>query len=107
MVPFNIPAYLLSKVPLTHYVPATNFEDVKILNDNWKDIRDEALALYENGLIAVKDDHLYILMPEKERKIPFDNIRTISYNLNGSVKKVLTTYTVEIELYIALSADRI
>lgn len=56
MVPFNIPAYLLSKVPLTHYVPASNFDDVKVLDDNWKDIRDEALALYENGLIAVKDD---------------------------------------------------
>lgn len=56
MVPFNIPAYLTSKVPLTHYVPADSFKDVKILEDDWQTIRDEALALYENGHIAKKDD---------------------------------------------------
>jgi beta-hydroxylase len=56
MVPFNIPAYLLSKVPLTHFVSPSHFPELKIIEDNWQDIRDEALALYENGLIAIKDD---------------------------------------------------
>lgn len=56
MVPFNIPAYLTSKVPLTHYIPPSHFEDVKPLEADWQVIRDEALALYENGHIAKKDD---------------------------------------------------
>jgi beta-hydroxylase len=56
MVPFNIPAYLLSKIPLTHTVAASNFPELKVIEDNWQDIRDEALALYENGHITVKDD---------------------------------------------------
>jgi beta-hydroxylase len=56
MVPFNIPAYLLSKVPLTHFVAPEHFPELKIIEDNWQEIRDEALALYDNGLIAAKDD---------------------------------------------------
>ncbi len=56
MVVFNIPAYLLSKVPLTHRVDKQYFPELAVLEDNWEVIRDEALALYENGHIAVKDD---------------------------------------------------
>lgn len=56
MVPFNIPAYLLSKVPLTHYIAPSYFPELKIIEDNWQVIRDEALALQENGYIAKKDD---------------------------------------------------
>lgn len=56
MVPFNIPAYLLSKVPLTPILSAEHFPEIKIIEDNWQDIRDEALALYENGYINAKDD---------------------------------------------------
>ena len=56
MVPFNIPAYLSSKVPMMHYIPPSYFDDVKLLDAEWKVIRDEALALYEKGYIAKKDD---------------------------------------------------
>ncbi|MGB5398274.1 MAG: aspartyl/asparaginyl beta-hydroxylase domain-containing protein [Gammaproteobacteria bacterium] len=56
MVPFNVPAYLLSKVPLTHFIEPGYFPELKIIEDNWQLIRDEALALYEKGLIAKKDD---------------------------------------------------
>jgi len=56
MVPFNIPAYLLSKVPLTSRVNPDYFPEIKVIEDNWRDIRDEALVLYENGYIATKDD---------------------------------------------------
>ncbi len=56
MVPFNIPAYLFSKVPLTHYIESEHFAATKILNENWEIIRDEALSLYESGYIAKKDD---------------------------------------------------
>lgn len=56
MVLFNIPAYLLSKIPTTHLIPRENLKQIQILEDNWETIRDEALALYENGYIAAKDD---------------------------------------------------
>ena len=56
MVPFNIPAYLLSKVPLTPFISQSHFPELKIIEDNWEDIRDEALALHKNGHIAIKDD---------------------------------------------------
>lgn len=56
MVPFNIPAYLLSKVPRSARLPLNTFPEVKLLEDNWEVIRDEALALYGQGHISVKDD---------------------------------------------------
>ncbi len=56
MVPFNLPAYLLSKVPLSSHYQASQFPELKIIEDNWEDIRDEALKLYDQGYIAAKDD---------------------------------------------------
>jgi beta-hydroxylase len=56
MVPFNIPAYLLSRVPTTSLIDQQHFPELSILEEDWEVIRDEALALYENGHIAVKDD---------------------------------------------------
>ncbi|MBD1573108.1 aspartyl/asparaginyl beta-hydroxylase domain-containing protein [Vibrio sp. S17_S38] len=56
MVPFNIPIYLLSKVPRTPFVDRKHFPELDILQNNWELIRDEALALYENGHIAIKND---------------------------------------------------
>lgn len=58
MVPFNIPAYLLSKVPLTPRIDTKNFPELKLLEDNWEVIRDEALQLYQQGHIAIKEDDL-------------------------------------------------
>ena len=56
MVPFNIPAYLLSKVPVSARLPPSVFPQLKIIQDNWQVIRDEALALYGGGHIAAKGD---------------------------------------------------
>ncbi len=56
MVPFNIPAYLLSKIPTTAFLGKQHFPAVSVLEDNWEIIRDEALALYRDGHIAIKDD---------------------------------------------------
>ena len=56
MVPFNIPAYLLSKIPTTALLDKGHFPELEVLETNWEVIRDEALALYENGHIAIKDD---------------------------------------------------
>lgn len=56
MVPFNIPAYLLSKVPNTAQIDKSYLPEVQLLEDNWETIRDEALALYTGGNITAKDD---------------------------------------------------
>ncbi|VAW73727.1 Fe(2+)/alpha-ketoglutarate-dependent dioxygenase LpxO, partial [hydrothermal vent metagenome] len=56
MVPFNLPAYLLSKIPVYSHYDVSQFPELKIIEDNWETIRDEALALYDQGYITVKDD---------------------------------------------------
>jgi beta-hydroxylase len=56
MVPFNIPAYLLSKVPTSPFIETRHFPELKVIEDNWQDIRDEAAALFENGMITIHDD---------------------------------------------------
>lgn len=56
MVPFNIPAYLLSRVPNRPLLPISTFPQLSVLQDNWQTIRDEALALYGSGQIATKTD---------------------------------------------------
>lgn len=56
MVPFNLPAYFLSKVETTPRVSKEHFPELQIIEDNWEVIRDEALALYEGGKITAKDD---------------------------------------------------
>lgn len=56
MVPFNLPAYLLSKLPTTPTVDPKLVPELQILNDNWEIIRDEALALWEMGHIDVGED---------------------------------------------------
>lgn len=56
MVPFNIPAYALSKVPNGPRMGADQFPQLQLLQDNWETIRDEAMALYGQGHIATKDD---------------------------------------------------
>ena len=46
MAPLNILIYLFSKVPTNAvYLPTSTFSDLKILEDNWEIIRDEAQAL--------------------------------------------------------------
>jgi len=56
LVPFNIPAYLFSKIPTTHKVSLSCFPELKILENNWEDIRDEALVLFESGCLVKRDD---------------------------------------------------
>jgi len=56
MLPFNLPAYLLSKVPLKSHYDADEFPELKVIEDNWQDIQKEALALYSAGHITIKDD---------------------------------------------------
>ncbi|HEY0975375.1 MAG TPA: aspartyl/asparaginyl beta-hydroxylase domain-containing protein [Solimonas sp.] len=56
MVPFNIPAYLMSRVPTRARLPVSALPGLQLLQDNWQTIRDEALALYGSGQIAIRGD---------------------------------------------------
>ena len=56
MVPFNIPAYLLSKTPIQPFTDRQYFPELQLLEDQWEVIRDEARILYAEGLIGVSDD---------------------------------------------------
>jgi beta-hydroxylase len=39
--------YIFSKVPNQPYIDTQHFKDLKVLDENWEMIRDEAKALYE------------------------------------------------------------
>lgn len=56
MVPFNIPAYLLSRVSTKSHLQISEFPQLQLLQDNWQVIRDEALALHGQGHIGIKGD---------------------------------------------------
>jgi beta-hydroxylase len=45
IAPLNIFMYLFTKVPTTPYLSTATFKDLKVLEDNWQTIRDEAIAL--------------------------------------------------------------
>jgi len=45
MAPLNMFMYLFTKVPTTPYLSAELFKELKLLEDNWETIRDEANAL--------------------------------------------------------------
>lgn len=55
MVPFNLPAYWLSRVPNRPFLDKQHFPELNLLDENWEEIRDEALALYEKGYVGVSE----------------------------------------------------
>ena len=57
MAPINVIMYWWSKVPTTPYLANEHFPDIKVLEDNWEVIRDEANALAEKGLIKVSAEY--------------------------------------------------
>ena len=53
--PINCLFYSFSKVPTSPYLDLENFSQLKILQDNWQIIRDEALTLNEQAQIKSSD----------------------------------------------------
>lgn len=49
--PYNAFMYLFSAVPSKPYLNVDDFPELKLLQENWETIRDEALALQEGGQI--------------------------------------------------------
>ena len=57
LAPINYLMYLFSKVPNQPYIDTQYFQDLKVLDDNWEMIRDEAKALYEQGGIKASSSY--------------------------------------------------
>lgn len=51
LAPYNALMYLFSSVPATAYQDPSRFPDLAPLKENWTTIRDEALALFDDGHI--------------------------------------------------------
>ena len=79
MVIFNLPSYLLSKIPMRPFVDTAHYPELKILEDNWEVIRDEAQALYDNGYVTVGED-----MPASSF---YKNGRWTSFNLKHVIAR--------------------
>ncbi|OGA84711.1 MAG: aspartyl beta-hydroxylase [Burkholderiales bacterium RIFCSPHIGHO2_01_FULL_63_240] len=57
IAPFNSLMVLFSKVGSQPYLDARQFPELKVLQENWQVIRDEALALDEGGRIKAADGY--------------------------------------------------
>jgi beta-hydroxylase len=57
MAPYNVLMYLFSAVPNRPYIPRDAFPELNRLRDNWQTIRDEALALFDQGRIKAADGY--------------------------------------------------
>lgn len=55
MAPINCFMYLFSRVPASPYLPLSAFPEMKLLQDNWRTIREEALKLSAQGAIRKSD----------------------------------------------------
>ena len=51
MAPYNALMYAFSAVPNRPFIPIASFPELKTLTDNWRTIRDEAMALNDAGHI--------------------------------------------------------
>ena len=57
LAPLNALMILASKVPTTPYVPTSRLPELKLLDDNWQTIRDEALSLAQSAEIKAPSKH--------------------------------------------------
>ena len=57
LAPINFLMYIFSKVPNQPYIDTQHFKDLKVLDENWEMIRDEAKALYDQGGIKASSTY--------------------------------------------------
>ncbi|MFB6331342.1 lipid A hydroxylase LpxO [Acinetobacter variabilis] len=55
--PINFLMYAFSRVPNQPYIDTQHFKDLKVLDENWEMIRDEAQALYQKGGIKASSKY--------------------------------------------------
>jgi beta-hydroxylase len=53
--PYNALMYLFSSVPSKPYLDRTRFPELDVLRDNWGDIREEAMRLFDEGYIRAAE----------------------------------------------------
>lgn len=57
MAPINCFMYLFSRVPTQPYLPLEKFPELTALTNNWQKIREEAIALYDQGNIKASNQY--------------------------------------------------
>jgi len=57
MAPYNCFVYATSAVPNTPYIDMKNFPELQVLQENWEEIRQEALNLFDEGYIKATAKH--------------------------------------------------
>ncbi len=57
LAPYNVLMYWFSALPSRPVLPASSIPDLAKLRDNWQIIRDEALALFDQGRIKAADKY--------------------------------------------------
>jgi len=57
MAPINIFMHLFSRVPSTPYIPVSEFPELRVLQENWPVIREEALKLIELKKIKASEQN--------------------------------------------------
>ncbi|NML14203.1 aspartyl/asparaginyl beta-hydroxylase domain-containing protein [Azohydromonas caseinilytica] len=57
IAPVNALIYLFSRTPRSPYLPLRDFPELKVLTDNWQQIREEALRLNDEGFIRAAAGH--------------------------------------------------
>lgn len=57
MAPINFLMYAFSKVPNQPFIDHSNFPQLHILKDNWVDIKEEATALLQEGLVKASNKY--------------------------------------------------
>lgn len=57
LAPYNVFMYLFSAVPSKPFLDVTQFPELKVLQDNWRVIREEAINLQEEGRIKAAEKY--------------------------------------------------
>jgi len=57
LAPLNVLMYLFSKVPSQPYLETRDFPELRVLQDHWEEIREEAQQLYQLGQIKASDQY--------------------------------------------------
>ncbi len=55
--PYNVFAYWLSAVPAQPYPERSQFDYLDVLREHWREIRDEAMHLFDEGYIRAAEKH--------------------------------------------------
>ena len=81
--PINFLMYRFSRVPNQPYIDTRYFQDLKVLDEHWEMIRDEAKALYEQLVEYAQSqfDHVQTGIFAADMKVHLVNDGPVTFNL--------------------------